>query len=229
MTYSDNKNNCSTTDHAASPKNHAASPENMDIIRESAGSYNALSKEHLYTIDDYYALPEDQRVELIDGRFYDMGAPAVIHQLILGELFTLFKECSKRHNIPCTVLMAPCDVRLDRDNYTMVQPDLLVLCHDFDIHAIRFEGAPDLVVEILSPSTRVKDSILKLHKYQRAGVREYWIVDTKIHSVTVHFFEEGEGRIQNYDFADSIPVRISDGLCEIDFSEIMDVISRYYD
>ncbi|MBR0397420.1 MAG: Uma2 family endonuclease [Eubacterium sp.] len=221
MNYNDPKNNSSTP-------NQSASPENTDIIRESAGSYNALSKEHLYTIADYYALPEDQRVELIDGRFYDMGAPAVIHQLILGNLYTLFSECIKKHNMPCTVLMAPCDVRLDKDNYTMVQPDLLVLCHDFDIHAIRFEGAPDLVAEILSVSSRAKDTILKLHKYQRAGVREYWIVDPKARSVTVHFFEGRKSIPQTYDFTDFIPVRISSGLCEIDFSEIMNVIGRYY-
>lgn len=182
-----------------------------------------------YTIDDYYALPDDQRVELIDGVFYDMGAPALIHQKILGDLHILFRECADRHNMPCEVYLSPCDVRLDMDNYTMVQPDLLVICREYDIHAIRYEGAPDLVVEILSPSTRSKDMILKLYKYQNAGVREYWIIDPRYRTVTVHFFEEEEYQPKTYDFNSQIPIAISEGFCTIDFSRIMAGLKRYYE
>ena len=124
-----------------------------------------------YTLDDYYALPDEQRVELIDGVFYDIAAPSYLHQAILIQLLRLFSDCAEQHDMPCEVFIAPCDVRLDRDNYTMVQPDLLVICGKLDyLHMKRLEGAPDLAVEILSPSTRSKDMILKLYKYEMESI-----------------------------------------------------------
>ncbi|MCR4752537.1 MAG: Uma2 family endonuclease [Eubacterium sp.] len=189
-------------------------------IRETSGVYGALQERKLFTIDDYYALPDERRVELIDGVFYDMAAPSMIHQEILGDLHILFRECVKQHEMPCKVFLSPCDVRLDRDDYTMVQPDLFVFCHEYDRDAIRYEGAPDLVIEILSPSTRMKDMILKLQKYQQAGVREYWIVDPKHQNVIVHCFEDEDYSPEQYSFQDVIPVRISGGVCSIDFSGV---------
>ena len=199
------------------------------FLADSAPLYTTNPKDHRYTIDDYYALPDDQRVELIDGVFYDMGAPALIHQKILGDLYILFRECADRHGVPCEVYLSPCDVRLDMDNYTMVQPDLLVICREYDIHAIRYEGAPDLVVEILSPSTRSKDMFLKLYKYQNAGVREYWVVDPEHRKVTVHCFEAEEYQPKTYDFNSKIPIEISHGECSIDFSRIMSGLKKYYE
>lgn len=199
------------------------------MVDDSAPAYTTKPEDRRYTIDDYYALPDDQRVELIDGVFYDMGAPALVHQKILGDLYILFRECADRHGMPCEVYLSPCDVRLDMDNYTMVQPDLLVICREYDIRAIRYEGAPDLVVEILSPSTRSKDMFLKLYKYQNAGVREYWVVDPKHRKVTVHYFETDEYQSKTYDFNSEIPIEISHGECSIDFSKIMDGLKKYYD
>lgn len=191
------------------------------MVREAPPAYGrAAEDKRRYNIDDYYALPDDQRVELIDGEFFEMNAPSLAHQMILGELYILFRECVKQHNMPCHVFLSPCDVRLDRDDYTIVQPDLIVFCHDFDINSVRYEGAPDLLVEILSFSTRSKDMILKLYKYQRAGVREYWIVDPRFKRVTVHYFEDEEYQPRIYDFYSEIPVAISIGKCMIDFSVI---------
>ena len=198
------------------------------FLRDPGAEYKTVRKKNLYTIDDYYALPEDRRAELIDGVFYDMGAPALLHQKILGDLYILFRECSDQHNMPCEVFLSPCDVRLDMDQYTMVQPDLLVICKGYDIHAIRYEGAPDLVVEIVSPSTRSKDMVLKLYKYQNAGVREYWIVDPKFRTVTVHHFESEDYHPLQYGFDAEIPIAISDGKCSIDFSRISKRIEGYY-
>lgn len=190
-----------------------------DIAREPVESYNYVRKEPLHTIEDYYALPEERRVELIDGIFYDMPAQGMKHQKIIGDLYILFRECADSHGLPCEVYLSPCDVRLDKDDYTMVQPDLLVICGEFE-EGIRYEGAPDLVVEILSPSTRKKDLALKLYKYQNAGVREYWIVDPVFRKVTVHYFEAEDYHPEQYDFDSRIPVNLSGGECEIDFLRV---------
>lgn len=196
------------------------------MLREEALQYGTSSEKKLYTIDDYYALPDDQRVELIDGVFYDMAAPTYGHQLILGSLFYLFQDCARQHEMPCKVFMAPCDVRLDQDNYTMVQPDLLVICEELDfLNLKRLEGAPALVAEVLSPESRSRDMILKLYKYKNAGVREYWIVDPHSKTVTVHRFDKEDCNPVTYTFQDKIPVGISDGMCTIDFSWILDQIS----
>ena len=203
-------------------------PETCGTVMEPAAGYNLApektpekkKKDGEYTLDDYYALPDERRVELIDGVFYDMSAPAVIHQKILGELFMLFRECTDAHEGECEVYLSPCDVRLDMDNKTMVQPDLLVICGPYDLGAKRFEGAPDLVLEILSPSTRSKDMLLKLYKYQNAGVKEYWIVDPDRETVMVYYFRDDNFYPEKYDFDSVIPVHISNGQCSIDFSRV---------
>ena len=184
-----------------------------------------------HTIDDYYALPDDRRAELIDGVFYDMAAPHYVHQAVLGKLYSLLDSCIHAHHMPCRVFPSPCDVRLDNDDYTMVQPDLVIICSRPDIiHAARYDGAPDMVVEILSPSTRTKDLYLKLRKYRQAGVREYWIVDIDRQTVTVHFFEDScNYEPRTYAFTDSIPIGISGGRYLIDFSLILEEIRDYYE
>ena len=206
-----------------------------DRLEESAGVYRvekrdvpSEKKQGEYTLDDYYALPDERRVELIDGVIYDMSAPAIIHQKILGELHILFRECMDRHEGNCEVYLSPCDVRLDRDNRTMVQPDLLVVCEEYDIGAKAFDGAPDLTLEILSPSTRSKDMLLKLYKYANAGVREYWIVDPDQQTVLVYDLGHENYYPEKYSFEDSIPILISGSECSIDFSRIMRRIERYY-
>ena len=189
------------------------------MVKEPAAGYS-FTKTAEKKDGEYYALPDERRVELIDGVFYDMSAPAVIHQKILGELHLLFRECTDAHEGECEVYLAPCDVRLDMDNKTMVQPDLLVICKEYDLGAKRFEGAPDLVLEILSPSTRSKDMLLKLYKYQNAGVKEYWIVDPDHETILVYDFREDSFYPEKYDFDSVIPIHISDGACSIDFSRV---------
>ena len=204
------------------------------LLHESPALYGMSSQERLYTLDDYYALPAEHRAELIDGVFYDMAAPSAIHQLVLGQLFRLFSDCVDQHDMPCTVMIAPFDVRLDRDNYTMVQPDLMIICKTIGISGMDYlEGPPDLTVEILSPSTRSKDMLLKLYKYEKAGVREYWIVDPKNRTVTVHSFDSGESNDKEdcdpkkYSFLDQVPIGISNGECIIDFSKIQNHLTRF--
>ena len=193
--------------------------EPAGMVREETAAYSTTPRRK-YTIEDYYSLPEDQRMELIDGVFYDMGAPSMTHQRILGDLYILFRECTDQHAPHCDVYLSPCDVRLDKDNYTMVQPDLLIICREYDLNAIRYEGAPDLTVEILSSSSRHKDMILKLYKYKNAGVREYWIVDPEYRNVIVHMLQEENYTPRIYGFDATIPIGISEGRCSIDFSRV---------
>ncbi len=194
------------------------------ILKESVRyEAAALRNDHKYTIDDYYALPDDQRAELIDGIFYDMSSPRVIHQLIIGELYLQLKQCEKKHKGACRVLLSPCDVQLDCDQYTMLQPDLLVICDKNKIKERVCYGAPDLAIEVLSPSSRSRDCVLKLNKYMNAGVQEYWIVDPEYLKIIVYRLDE-EKQFRVYSFHDTVPVGISDGSCSIDFQDVFDEI-----
>jgi len=134
-------------------------------------------KNRLYTYEDYLKWDDSQRWELIDGHAYAMAAPNVWHQRVLLRLSVEF-EGHLRGN-KCEVFIAPFDVRLDtkRGDYTVVQPDLLVVCDPDKIaDGKSCKGAPDLVVEILSPSNPKKDTDIKLRKYREAGVKELWFV-----------------------------------------------------
>ena len=122
--------------------------------------------------------------------------------------------------------IAPVDVQLDQDDRTVVQPDVLIVCDRSLYRNGRIFGAPDLLVEILSPATRRKDLQLKLYKYANAGVREYWIIDPGLRRVIVYDFQH-EDLIRLYTFRDQIPVGISEGNCVIDFAGIDDYIQPY--
>lgn len=180
-----------------------------------------------YRLTNYLALPDDQRVEMIDGVFYDMSAPTSIHQIILQQLSYCFETFVEEHGGPCMVFPAPTDVQLDMDDRTIVQPDILIVCDPDKVHAERIYGAPDLVAEILSDSTRRKDLTLKQWKYAHAGVREYWIVDPKKLTVTVYDFAHGCD-LTAYTFHDTVPVGIYEGACRIDFEKIWKRIARFY-
>ena len=187
------------------------------IVRDPAATYDA--KEKPFTLEDYYLLPENARGELIDGVIYDMSAPTWNHQAIITEITMQLYTCQKAHNSPCRVAMAPVDVQLDKDQYTILQPDILVLCDLQKIQDGICVGAPDMTIEIISSTSRSHDMVLKLNKYKTAGVREYWIVDPENKKVLVYLFGD-KNLFMTYDFSDRVPVGISDGKCEIDFSEV---------
>ena len=176
-------------------------------------------KQGEYTLEDYYALPDDIRAELIDGELIFLEAPSSIHQELIGELFFEIKLYIRTNNGPCKILPSPLDVQLDCDNRTMLQPDISVICHRDRIVKKGVYGAPDLCIEIVSPSSRKRDYEKKRMKYQNAGVREYWIVDPKTESVLCYFFEESN-ESHSYTFDDKIPVRIYDSNLVINFAKI---------
>lgn len=186
-------------------------------VREPEVVYGTRRK---YTLDDYYALPEEKRVELIDGEFYDMASPSTAHQRMLREVLIKASQYIRDNQGGCEVFASPLDVQLDSDPYTMVQPDILIVCDPKKVIDRCVMGAPDFVLEILSPSTRKKDITIKLKKYQAAGVREYWMVDMEKEHVIVYFFEKS-GYPVIYGIKDKVGVGIYDGKLEIDFGEIL--------
>lgn len=195
------------------------------MVAESVFSYVSLpeKKQGQYTIEDVEALPEEQRVELIDGVIYDLAAPSVVHQVILMELAFSFRTQIEACGRDCLVLFAPTDVQIAKDLFTMVQPDLMIVCDREVLTRRRVVGAPDLLVEILSPSTKALDHEIKWKKYKETGVREYWIVDPDKRKIYVYTFEDlGVADIAVYTFRDRVPVGISEGHCSVDFAAIDD-------
>lgn len=194
------------------------------IIREGAVAYDGESggkKPGQFTIEDYYNLPDDKRVELIDGVFYDMAAPSITHQIINGSVYNQITNYIKEKKGRCLPLVSPVDVKLDADNKTMVQPDVLVVCDRELVTEKCVEGGPDFVMEVVSPSSIFRDYVRKAGKYAEAGVREYWIVDPQKETVMVYHFPE-DATPSLYPLKGRIPVGIFNNELEIDFDEFRD-------
>lgn len=166
----------------------------------------AKQQEKIYTIEDIYALPEGKRAELIDGQIYYMSAPGLTHQRILGRLYQMIADYVNGHEGKCEVLPAPFAVFLKEDDINYLEPDISVICETSKLDENGCHGAPDWVIEIVSPSSRSGDYIRKMLKYGTAGVREYWIVDPEKQTVTVYNFERG--LMEQYSFQEDIPVGI---------------------
>ena len=149
-----------------------------------------LLKKELYTSDDYWNLPEGERAELIDGQFYAMAPPSRIHQDLVMEVSATLRNYIKAHGGDCKVYPAPFAVNLDAEDKNWVEPDISVICDKTKLTDRGCSGAPDLIVEIVSPSSRKMDYVWKAGLYMDAGVREYWIVDPVKSCTTKYYFEE---------------------------------------
>ena len=149
-----------------------------------------LPREKTYTIEDIYNLPEGRRAELIDGRLYDMAPPSRVHQKLVSELHHIFMSHVKNNGGSCEVYPAPFAVFLNADEETYVEPDISVICDKSKLSDRGCEGAPDFIIEVVSPSSRRMDYNTKNSVYANAGVREYWIVDPAKERTTVYRYEE---------------------------------------
>ena len=180
-----------------------------------------------FTGEDFYALPEDHRMELIEGFFYDMGSPTVVHQAIISYLIVEFNNCMEAHpEKDCEVFVSPLAVKLCPDNKTYVMPDIIVLCdREMLADPAHITGAPELLVDVLSPSNRDHDMEFKREIYRKYGVKEYWIIDpvrdeVQVNDLTNSFFPKV------YTFDDEVPVGISGGDCSIDFRRVKARLER---
>lgn len=173
-----------------------------------------------YTVEDYLKLPDDKRYELIDGVIFEMDAPTSNHQVLAGYLYHKLMSCIEEHpEVPCYPYIAPLDVQLDKDEKTMVEPDVIIACDPALNIGTRLFGAPEFLCEVVSPSSKKKDMFIKLNKYLNAGVKEYWMIDPEKQTVVVYLFYK-EDQIAVYSFDDTIPVSISDGICNISFASV---------
>ncbi len=191
-------------------------------------AYKAAKKQGEYTIEDYYALPDERRAELIDGVIYDMSSPSFVHQGVAGEVFLQIANFIRDNKGECIARIAPVDVRLDCDNKTIVQPDVLVICDKSKIKRWGIMGAPDFVLEVLSESTKRKDSLTKISKYAAAGVREYWIIDPDNKKLLIHDFEN-DAWPAVYGLQGKMPVGIYQGRLAIDLDMVAEAIQDYPD
>lgn len=176
-------------------------------------------QQELITMEQYENLPENIRAEVFEGQIYYMASPSQIHQTILTELLVSIRSYLKKKGSNCQVFPAPFDVKLSDHPLTLVQPDIMIVCDKDKLDGKRCNGAPDFVIEIISPNNPSDDYIRKLYYYKSYGVREYWIVDPRSQTILVYFFEQDSFNVRQYSFQDKIKVNIYDDLW-IDFAEL---------
>ena len=175
------------------------------------------------TLEQYEALPEEKRIEVFDGIAYDMASPSQIHQSITMQLSTVINNYLLHKKGDCSIFIAPFDVKLSDTPLIIVQPDIMVICDKDKLDEKRCNGAPDFIIEIVSPGNPSDDYIRKTYYYKNYGVREYWIVDPKRRMITVNSFEEDLLNIQ-YSFESTIKINIYDDLF-INFADIAEMLS----
>ena len=170
-----------------------------------------LYARQICTSKDYWNLPDGQRAELIDGQLYDMAPPNRIHQELVFQFSRYIGNYIADSKGSCKIYPAPFAVNLNGDEKTWVEPDISIICDMNKLSERGCEGAPDWIIEVVSPSTARMDYSVKLFKYRTAGVREYWIVNPLKKTVLTYSFEGDEDGNQ-YSFEDAISVKIFDGL-----------------
>lgn len=215
-------------------KYNMGADDEVFTFHEKAHKFVPLKRQGEYTVDDYMALPDEngERYELIDGVIYDLAAPTGTHQHISGFLYHTLSTFRDEHPGPCLPMISPVDVKLGKDNKTVVQPDVLIKCKP-DVNKKRKvpKGVPVFVAEVLSPSTKRRDQGIKQQKYIASGVQEYWLIDPEKETVIVYDYTDKDDKnsdiISIYTFNDKIPVGVWGGKCKIDFSKLKKQIEEH--
>ncbi|NMM63311.1 Uma2 family endonuclease [Clostridium sp. P21] len=182
-----------------------------------------------YTYADYFTWPDEERWEIIDGIPYMQAAPSWQHQSISLELSRQF--ANYLINKSCRVFTAPFDLiipeenKKDEDCANVVQPDLIIVCNKEGLKGTGYYGVPSLIIEISSPSTTRRDKVFKFNKYEKAGVKEYWIVEPEGKFISVFVLQDNMryGRPETYTEENKIKVSIFSDL-EIDLNTVFDSI-----
>lgn len=170
---------------------------------------DVLKTEEKYTIEDIYDLPDGQRAELIDGKIYYMAPPSTNHQRLVHFFDREIGNYIQSNGGECEVFPAPFAVFLNENDKNYVEPDISVVCDKNKLTDKGCNGAPDWIIEIVSPSSRQMDYYKKLFKYRTAGIREYWVVDPEREIVTVYNFEQDT--MEEHSFDVDIPSGIYKG------------------
>lgn len=180
----------------------------------------SLPQEIIDTSYDYWNLPDGQRAELIDGKLYNMAPPNRIHQQLVYDLGRIIGNYIVSQHGDCKVYPAPFAVNLDANDKIWVEPDLSVICEKQKLTDRGCKGAPDWIIEIVSPSSIRMDYSVKLFKYRTAGVREYWIVNPIKQTVQTYSFE-GREDAGHYSFEDEICGKVLEGFT-VKVSELLE-------
>lgn len=170
-----------------------------------------------YTVEDIYALPEGTRAELIDGQIYYMAPLGRRHQNLLFSISRVIADYIDQKGGSCEVDIAPFAVFLNENDKNYVEPDISVICDTSKLNDRGCNGAPDWIIEIVSPASRKMDYFTKLFKYRTAGIREYWIVDPLKNLILIYNFDTSDS--EQYTFADTVKAGIYEDLY-LDFSRI---------
>ena len=175
-----------------------------------------LKKEY-YTYEQWLSWDENVRAELYEGMLIMMAPPSQRHQRVLSEIHGQLWQFLKGKQ--CTVFPAPFGVRLNINEDTVFEPDIVVVCDKSKLDGKVCNGAPDLVIEICSPSSERMDRVFKYRKYQQAGVREYWIVEPKFNVVHAGVLSNGSYIVSIYEENEKVPVSVLEG-CEINLADV---------
>ena len=185
-------------------------------MEENKNMENLAYEPKSYSYKDLLDMKGKERYELIDGELYLLASPRVIHQEVVGEVYTQLKEFFRGKT--CKPFIAPLDVRLsggnnDSEEYNVVQPDVFIVCDENKIDSKGILGVPDFIVEITSPRSETYDYITKLNLYKKYKVKEYWIISLRSKIVNCYLLnDKNEYEVKTYALDDEIHSRLFEGL-----------------
>ena len=179
------------------------------------------------TVIDYFTLPSEYRVELIDGNFYEVPVQGVMHQDIASYIHVTMGSHVKDLPDDCRIYEGAISVIVAKDDYNLVQPDIMAVFDSSIVNKDEIFGAPEFIPEIVSEKTRERDLSLKVGLYQRAGVREYLAIDMKNRLAIKYDFKDRKGAPEVRKLEGELPIAVFDDELSLDLGKIASIIGRY--